>query len=78
MNTKTITLEAVTEAVNILYILARVDQDKRWITDSVPIANLNRMARKLGFPNALAIQERIEGDKEHETNKYRDLDSGWF
>jgi len=75
MNTN-VALEAVTEAVNILYMLSRVDFDKRWITDSTHIANLNKMAQKLGFPNALAVQEQVEGDREHEADKYRDMD--WF
>jgi len=73
-----VALEAITEAVNILYTLKAVTYDERWVTDSVPLANLNKLAKKMGFPDALAVQERVEEDREHEANKYRDMDPGWF
>ena len=76
-NVKAVALNAITEAVNILYNLAAVTYNKQWTIDSVYIGNLDKMAQALGFPNALAVQERIEGDKQHEADKYRDMDGCW-
>ena len=77
MNATTIALEAITEAMNILYTLSQIDHDEQWVTDSVHLANLDRMAQALGFPNASTIQKQIEGDRQHEADKYRDLDWSW-
>lgn len=79
MNTKTVALEAITEAVNILYTLSQIDFDERWVTaDCAYLTRLDRLAQALGFPDALTAQKQVEGDREHEDNKYRDMDPGLF
>jgi len=73
-NCHNVALEAVTEAMNILQLLANVTFNDEWLTGSVPLQRLDELATSLGYPNARAIHSEIEGDREHEANKHRDFD----
>ncbi len=67
MNDYDLALEAVAEGWAILQMLAETDNDERWFASTFA-SNLDGIAAKLGWPNALAIC-RYQAEEE---NKYRD------
>jgi len=69
-----VALEAITEAVNVLQLLAQVDHEPKWLTDNVPLQRLDELAKSLGYSDARSIHSEVEGDREHEAAKGRDFD----
>ena len=74
MDVKNIALEAIAEGMHILNLMVIIDKDA-WPTTSVPRANLDKLARAIGFLDAPAVQKQVEEDRQHATAKHRD--AGW-